>query len=140
MRPTIPATVQGNSGPPILSFEGKTFVFRRNTTDDQRGEWFCMQRWEQLPPNSVIPLEFGKDLTALARARGIIEAHDYALHPKKEEKKPSVRIPKEEKPHLSGGMLKAGKGGAINPLSESRPVVGIAPPKKHFPMLKLRAQ
>ncbi len=134
---TETAQASGNtSGPPTLSFEGKTFRFLRNTSADNRGEWFCDEKYGMLPPATVLPLEFGKDLTALARVRGIIEAHDYALHPRKVEVKPR----EESAPRVSerGGMLKVGKAGAHNPFSSAaKPVVGVAPPKKHFPLLKL---
>src|SRR5687767_11995921 len=132
---SVPVT---SGGPPTISFGGKTFIFRRNTTDDHRGDWFCLESWRQSPPNTALPMEFQKDLTELAKARGIIEAHNYALHPRKEEKKAvSVRAPREAQPRMSGGMLKAGKSGAHNPMSRTLPV-SEAPPKKHFPFLKLK--
>ncbi len=108
---------------PTLTVEEGTFVFVRDTDTLRRGDWFPTQRFGMLPGNTAVPMDFGKDLTELAKARGIPEAFGFALHPPAPEKKPRE---KSEKASPVPSVVKAG----FNPFKAEKPVVEMAPPAK----------
>lgn len=107
---------------PTLTIEEGTFVFMRDTDSERRGSWYPCQSRGIHPASVAVPMDFGKDLTELARARGVAELFNFALHPPEPVKKPREKSEKSSAP----AVVKSG----FNPFKAQTPSVGVAPPAK----------
>ena len=91
-----------------------TFAFMR--TFDGEGNWVTRDSKANMPANCMAPLELQFQLSGIARARGMSEAHNFSRvipKPPKPEKVP--RGPR--KPRASKSKVPAGLLGGFNPFA-----------------------
>lgn len=125
---TIPKMEHPTDGHEI---PGGTFRFIRGLEGEHNGEgnWISLYHFMGLPPGTIVHIDLQKDLTELAKARGLDEVGNFKRFlslPKsvKEEKE------KEEKAQAKAERAAAPKAKAKGKRVNSAPMVGYNPFKK----------